>query len=155
MLQTSYDHNEQLRALGQQRKGGAQAINISFRPEINQGEKLGQTSVVPPFNDVDSVEISLRNDRSAAVGVERPNTVDAPVAERSATGASDAHAIVIPLRSENPVLSAIRAGQAERLRQAMDYRRTVGDPLEKLSTLLPIPAEAVSALLDDVDESPT
>jgi len=70
------------------------------------------------------------------------------------TARSEAAAVTVSdaCVSENPVLATIRAGQAERLRQAKEYRETVGDPLEKLSTLLPIPVEDVSALLDDVDE---
>ncbi len=49
---------------------------------------------------------------------------------------------------DNPMLAALRAGQEDRLRLAAAYRESVGDPIDALTTLLPMPE---GAMLDGVD----
>jgi len=86
--------------------------------------------------------VSMNDGRSAFLAMAGGSTA------RSEAAAATVSEVYV---SENPVLATIRAGQAERLRQAKEYRETVGDPLEKLSTLLPIPVEDVFALSASVD----
>ncbi len=50
--------------------------------------------------------------------------------------------------SDNPMLAALRAGQEDRLRHAAAYREEVGDPIDILTTLLPMP-ESVGSLPPD------
>jgi len=53
------------------------------------------------------------------------------------------------LGSDNPMLAALRAGQEDRLRHAAAYREMVGDPIDILTTLLPMPESAGSLLPDE------
>ncbi len=54
-------------------------------------------------------------------------------------------------RSDNSMLAALRAGQEERLRHAAAYRTEIGDPIDVLTTLLPMPESIMSLLPDDTD----
>jgi len=153
MLQP-HERIEQLRATveSQNSSAGAQGMIIPLRRGASQREEPGQTVGGGALRDAANVDIPLREAGQATAGGSKPSTTGLPMTEIGAVRLSATQSMVIPLRVENPVLTAIRAGQAERLRQAMEYRRTVGDPLEKLSTLLPMSAEDVSVTLDDVDD---
>ncbi len=49
------------------------------------------------------------------------------------------------------MLAALRAGQEERLQRATAYRVEVGDPIDVLTTLLPMPESVMSLLPVDID----
>ncbi len=53
--------------------------------------------------------------------------------------------------ADNPMLAALRAGQEERLQRATAYRVEVGDPIDVLTTLLPMPESVMSLLPVDID----
>lgn len=136
-------------------------VTISLRDGVIIDRERRRITDVTPLEDANGVEITRSSEGSRdirsisgadAAGIQisgsaitRPLAAQTPQQQRRD----------IPLRMENPALAALRAGQRDRITKAIEFRETVGDPVEILTTLLPVEEASIERLIrtdEDVEE---